>query len=95
MVGRVFLIYKKKMKEIKLEEILKRLTGFEIPFEEISIKGSLIKDIEKNGIKVPLEFLERYGHLRIVHGVHRLVSAIRLNLNTIPVIIINGEIDGH
>lgn len=82
--------------EVKLEEILKRMTGFDLPFEEIYVKGSLLKDIEKNGIKVPLKFLERQdGHLRIIRGVHRLVSAIRLNLPTIPVTIINGEIDGH
>ncbi len=76
--------------EVKLEEILKRMTGFDIPFNEISVKESLVKDIEKNGIKVPLKFLNRNGHLRIVRGVHRLVSAIRLNLLTIPVVIING-----
>ncbi len=80
------------MVEVKLEDILKKITGFDIPFEEISVKDSLIEDIRQNGIKVPIEFLRRQdGHLRITHGVHRLVAATRLNLNTIPVIIINGK----
>ena len=78
------------MVEAKLDEILKRLSGFLIPFDEIAVKESLIKDIEENGIKVPLRFITRQdGHLRIVRGVHRLVAAIRLKLDTIPVIIIN------
>lgn len=81
------------MAEVKLAGILKKMTGFEIPFEEISVKESLVEDIRENGIKVPLEFLARSdGHLRIVHGVHRLVSAIRLNFSTIPVIIINEPV---
>lgn len=77
-------------KEAKLSEILKRMTGFEIPFEEIYAKESLVEDIKLNGIKVPIEFLCRGdGHLRLQHGVHRLVSAVRVKLDTIPVIIIN------
>ena len=80
-----------ELKEVKLGEILKRMTGFDIPFEEISVKESFIEDIKENGIKVPLKFLERPdGHLRIIRGVHRLVVATRLNLPTIPAIIING-----
>lgn len=80
----------KELKEAKLSEILKRMTGFEIPFDEIYVKESLVEDIRQKGIKVPLEFLCRSdGHLRIQHGVHRLVSAVRLKLDTIPVIIIN------
>ncbi len=79
-----------ELKEVKLEEILKRMTGFDIPFEEISVKESFIKDIKENGIKVPLKFLARPdGHLRIIRGVHRLVVATRLKLETIPAIIIN------
>lgn len=81
-----------ELKEVKLEEILKKMTGFDIPFDEISVKESLIEDIKKNGIRVPLRFLERRdGHLRIVSGVHRLVAATRLKLDTIPVIIINAK----
>ena len=80
------------MAEVKLEEILKKMTGFDIPFDEISVKESLIEDIKKNGIKVPLKFIQRQdGHLRIVRGVHRLVAATRLKLDTIPVIIINEK----
>ena len=79
-----------ELKEVKLEEILKKMTGFDIPFEEISVKESFIEDIKENGIKVPLKFLVRPdGHLRIIRGVHRLVAATRLNLPTIPAIIIN------
>jgi len=78
--------------EVKLEEILKRMTGFDIPFDEISVKESLIEDIKKNGIKVPLRFLERQdGHLRIISGTHRLVAATRLKLDTVPAIIINAK----
>lgn len=83
-----------ELKEVKLEEVLKRMTGFEIPFDEISVKESLIEDIRENGIKVPLKFIERQdGHLRIIRGVHRLVAATRLKLDTIPAIIINGGIN--
>ena len=79
-----------ELKEVKLEEILRKMTGFDIPFEEIYVKESLVEDIRLNGIKVPIEFLCRGdGHLRLQHGVHRLVSAVRLKLDTIPVIIIN------
>ena len=77
-------------KEVKLGEILKRMTGFDIPFEEISVKESLFEDIRENGVRVPLEFITRGdGRLRLQNGVHRLVSAVRLKLKTIPVIIIN------
>lgn len=80
------------MKEAKLGEILERMTGFEIPFEEISVKESLIEDIREKGIKVPIEFLcKGDGHLKIKHGVHRLVAAIRLQLDIIPVVIINEK----
>ncbi len=79
-----------ELKEVKLGEILKKMTGFDIPFEEIYVKLSLIEDIRLNGIRVPLKFIERPdGHLRIMRGVHRLVSAVRLGFDTIPVIIIN------
>ena len=78
------------MEEVKLKDILKRMTGFDIPFEEISVKESLFEDIKENGIKVPLKFIARQdGHLRIIRGVHRLVVATRLKLETIPAIIIN------
>ena len=80
-----------ELKEVKLKEILKRMTGFDIPFEEISVKESLVEDIKENGIRVPLKFIARPdGHLRIIRGVHRLVAALRLDLPTIPAIIING-----
>ena len=80
------------MEEVKLKDILKRMTGFDIPFEEISVKESLFEDIKENGIKVPLKFIARpNGHLRITRGVHRLVVAVRLKLETIPAIIINDE----
>ncbi len=80
------------IREVKLGWVLEKMTGFEIPFDEISVKESLIEDIRENGIKVPLEFLARAdGHLRIIHGVHRLVAARRLKLRTVPVIIINGD----
>lgn len=84
----------KEVKTVKLKEILKKMTDFNLPFEKISVKQSLVEDIRQNGIKVPIEFITRGdGSLRLQDGVHRLVSAVRLKLKTIPVIIINEKVE--
>lgn len=67
------------------KEILKLETR--LPLELIEINDELREDIRLNGIKEPIEIRVREDGSQIVwDGLHRLVIAVELNLETVPVI---------
>ncbi len=68
-----------------LSEVLKLETR--LPIRLIEINKELFEDIKQNGIKEPLEIRVREDGSQIVwDGLHRLAIAIKLNLETVPVI---------
>ena len=68
-----------------LSEVLKLETR--LPIRLIKINKELFEDIKQNGIKEPLEIRVREDGSQIVwDGLHRLAIAIKLNLETVPVI---------
>lgn len=70
---------------MKTKEILKLETR--LPLELIEISQELLEDIKTNGIREPIEIRVREDGSQIVwDGLHRLAIAVRLNLETVPVI---------
>lgn len=70
---------------VKTEEILKLETR--LPLELVEINAELLEDIRVNGIKEPIEIRVREDGSQIVwDGLHRLAIAVKLNLETVPVI---------
>ncbi len=68
-----------------LSEVLKLETR--LPIRLIKINKELFEDIKQNGIKEPLEIRVREDGSQIVwDGLHRLAIAVKLNLETVPVI---------
>lgn len=70
---------------MKLKDILKLETR--LPLELIEINDELLEDIRLNGIKEPIEIRVREDGSQIVwDGLNRLAIAVKLNLDTVPVI---------
>lgn len=70
--------------DLPLAEILKLETR--LPLELIEIDEKLLEDIKAHGIKEPIGIRVREDGSRIVwDGLHRLVIARRLDLETVPV----------
>lgn len=70
---------------LPLKEALKLETRLPLGFIEINQK--LLEDIRLNGIKEPIEIRVREdGSLIIWDGLHRLAIAVKLNLESVPVI---------
>ena len=68
-----------------LAEILKLETR--LPVELIEIDEKLLEDIKSHGITEPIEIrIREDGSLIVWDGLNRLAIAIRLNLETVPVI---------
>ena len=66
-------------------EILKIETR--LPLKLVEINDELLKDIRLNGIKEPIEIRIREDGSKIVwDGLNRLAIAVKLNLETVPVI---------
>ncbi len=72
---------------MKLADILE--LEMRLPLDLIEINDKLLEDIEKNGIKEPIEIRVRKDGSKIVwDGLHRLAIAVRLGIKDIPVIFI-------
>ena len=70
---------------MKLKEILKIETR--LPLKLVEINDELLKDIKLSGIKEPIEIRIREDGSKIVwDGLNRLAIAVKLNLETVPVI---------
>ena len=70
---------------MKTKEILKMETR--LPIELVEMNHELLEDIRLNGIREPIEIRVREDGSEIVwDGLHRLVIAVELNLETVPVI---------
>jgi len=55
----------------------------------------LVKDIETNGIKEPIKYVEYNGNKYVVDGHHRLLAAKQLGLKEIPVQQVNLPYGGY
>jgi len=70
---------------METKEILKMETR--LPLELVEMDHELLEDIRLNGIQEPIEIRVREDGSKIVwDGLHRLVIAVELNLETVPVI---------
>ncbi len=70
---------------MKLADILK--LEMRLPLNLIEIDEKLLKDIQANGITEPIEIRVRKDGSKIVwDGLHRLAIAVKLNLDSVPVI---------
>jgi len=68
-----------------LSEILKMETR--LPLHLVKIDEKLLEDIKAHGIKEPIEIRVRADGSKIVwDGLNRLAIAVKLNLETVPVI---------
>ena len=69
-----------------LSEILKMETR--LPLHLVKIDEKLLEDIKAHGIKEPIEIRVRADGSKIVwDGLNRLAIAVKLNLETVPVIL--------
>ncbi len=72
---------------MKLKDMLKIETR--LPLELVEINNELLEDIKLNGIKEPIEIRVREDGSQIIwDGLNRLAIAVKLNLETVPVIFI-------
>ena len=70
---------------MKLADILK--FEMRLPLNLIELNKELLEDIRLNGIQVPIEIRVRKDGSKIVwDGLHRLAIAVKLNLDSVPVI---------
>lgn len=70
---------------MELKEILKLETR--LPLKLVEISNELMEDIRLNGMQEPIEIRVRDDGSQIVwDGLHRLAIAVKLNLDTVPVI---------
>lgn len=70
-----------------LEAVLKLETR--LPLNLVEINEKLEEDIRQNGIKEPIEIkIREDGSLIVWDGLHRLAIAVRLGIESVPVIMV-------
>ena len=73
--------------KMPLEAVLKLETR--LPLNLVEIPPDLEEDIRQNGIKEPIEIkIREDGSLIVWDGLHRLAIAVRLGIESVPVIMV-------